>query len=234
MDTNHDERIESSVGGDTLPNGDGNSASLEGITTKRKPGRPAGTGKTRNRNPNDGSGYNENNPELHFTTDPTEGNPSSKETVVVQDQKGKAKRGRPKLNKKGVENPGDVSRIVLDQVEQFALAIIGEDGKFQPAERFLLEIGLQNTLTTISSETAEKVIGIISPLSLVVGAALYGLRVSSIVVNRNQNKPENTKHENNFMAENNMEQRDIPEIRYNGFNIRETQVPPYTNLRTDE
>lgn len=234
MDTINNQRGESSTGGIEIPVSSGNSDRTT-IPVKRKPGTPAGS-KTKIRGKISGEiadskrdrNHSPEYLETEITGNPANTTPPEAETVTVQNQTGGKKRGRkPKV--KGIENAGDVSTLVLDKFEELASAILGDDGKFQPTERFFLQIGMQNTLETISAETAQKVVSIISPLSLVIGTALYGLRVSSIVLARGKEQVSPFQTESEFQPNPTPSNNESVERPYSEFRLRETLVPPITN-----
>lgn len=227
VDTDHfDSNQGSNASNSDIPNSprdsDGIGESI-GEQTKRKPGRPKGSRNKiaigeRNRGDSDTDIGNEN--------PATESIPGAEqETISVQGQK--TRRGRPrKVTTKIIENPAEISRLVLGKFEELASVLLGDDGKFQPTERFFLEVGMQDTLTKMPTETAEKIIGIVSPISLIIGVALYGVRVGSIVMEkRNQNLKE---QQEQFVAQKTqpIEINDIP----TEFSMRNTIVPPRTDL----
>ncbi len=213
--------IESNSSATELANSGGDSGGSPEVI-ERKRGRPKGS-KNRTKviignGNNDDSGEDSG---IETTGNETTGTETTKAFVSVQEPK---PRKRRKQQLKGIENPGEVSRLVLDKLEQFATTAIGNEGKFQPFERFLLEVGLSDTVSKISPEQAEKVAAIVSPICLIGGIALYSYRIFNTLNEQRKTKAIDGNFDEQLplpFNENNYEK---------SFRMSETIVPPMSNL----
>lgn len=200
-----------------------NQASGNGNVAKRGRGRPKGS-----KNKSVSNGLGSNNREGFDQTATTE-EPSTSETpIFVQGQKGK-KRGRKPLVKK-IENPGETAEKVIDTIELAAIRFIGEEARLEPFERFLIEIGATDTVSKVSPETAARVASIVSPICLIGGIALYGFRMAGVVASRMETEKHTEIKQTASTFEQEQDNMSEPVNATNGFNLRETVVPPMSNL----
>jgi len=200
--------------------GGDNSGGTNGNSKRR--GRPKGS-KTRNASGNGrtiNADSQKDNGEFSDSTDQT-----GKETISVQDQK---PRKRRKTVAKTIENPAEVAETTLAYVELLAIKLIGEEGRFDTFERLLLEIGAQDVAARVSPETAAKVAGIVSPVCLIAGVALYGFRIAGVLAARMEAQQNIDSTSDVFATQ---EISVVPPT--NGFNLGDTIIPPYTDLRVD-
>ncbi len=205
------------------------SGSGEDYNTKHR-GRPKGSKNKpksgnfgRTLNPTSRSDFSET--ENDNRTKNTAAGTTPEETVSVQEQK---PRKRRKVTPKTIENPGEVASAALDYIETAAVHFIGNEAKFDPFERFLLEVGARDTAGRVSPETMERVVSIVSPVCLIAGIALYTFRMTKVVASRieheqNQDIPGKTFTEDDLAVNN----------PANGFRIADTIVPPQINLRVE-
>ncbi|MCI0560073.1 MAG: hypothetical protein MN733_16410 [Nitrososphaera sp.] len=209
-----------------LPNGGGDSEGTTETTPRR--GRPKGS-KNRHKLATASVGrYSQGD----SGEDPGGENVADSATkqAAFSVQETKKRRGRPKVAKT-IDNPGEVSRIVLDKIQEFSVQLIGDEAKFDPAERFLLEIGLQDTVSRISPEQVARVMSIVSPACLIGGLALYSFRMASLLSERNRARElENDQSEGGKLEP---KPREYMSQNTSEFRMSHTIVPPMTNLRVD-
>lgn len=90
----------------------------------------------------------------------------------------KAKRGRPKKqNFMSIEEASTTANFIVDTAEGFAVQFFGDDGRLNFIEASLIRTSLPKLLTTLEVSTVDKASGILTPLALLAGCGMYGLRL---------------------------------------------------------
>lgn len=87
----------------------------------------------------------------------------------------------------------ETTDLILNTINGIAIGFIGEEASMNGIEASLLNISLPQYLQTLEISTVEKTSAILYPMIGLVGISLYGLRLSSIIMEKR--KQENTIHE---------------------------------------
>lgn len=79
---------------------------------------------------------------------------------------------------------------ILTVAETLAMALAGDEAKFQPSERYLLDESLPQVLATLTPAAAAQIQQFAAPAMLGTGAILYVVRVATLVLAKAQTERE--------------------------------------------
>lgn len=130
---------------------------------------------------------------------------SSEETISLQEEKtfiNPDKKSEYKSNSKKKyyteTEAAETAAFLINTMQQFAVALLGNEAALTPPENMLLAYSLPTYLSNIQASTVEKTQSILVPLAAIAGVTLYGVRLSSLYIEkREQNNPKKSAQKTN-------------------------------------